>query len=407
MSSSAYARSACHGGRTLSEQEGTTLDRYEVELEPAEPDGFAAVVPALPGLLVFGRDVDEVLERVRAAIAFHLGRGPLPVRLAVGRQDRGEVLAGLPSLSGDGPGRRWFPLNDPSTPYAMGRAVSQSSAAARSSVRLIGSVAPAIGCGGSRLSLAASSNARAASDAADHGRSRPRNCPRRAPPAGPAIVSAGCRSCCRARCSAWWAHAATTRATSCCPTASWPRSSPRVLNTPVHCCFDEQGSCCVVECGHKIEARPRILRVDVSTDTCQTFFEWPAERWSKTGAVTGACWHQGALYVANTDTLSRIGPDGRLEDLVTGLPGKGDHQTNHPVVGPDGKLYWGRGSATNTGVVGADNFPCEWLPIYADARRTIRQAWLARSSLRPGYSQAWVPPRRSSKKYWSGKGESV
>ena len=228
-----------------------------------------------------------------------------------------------------------------------------------------------------------------------------------APPAGPAIVSAGCRSCCRARCSAWWAHAATTRATSCCPTASWPRSSPRVLNTPVHCCFDEQGSCCVVECGHKIEARPRILRVDVSTDTCQTFFEWPAERWSKTGAVTGACWHQGALYVANTDTLSRIGPDGRLADLVTGLPGKGDHQTNHPVVGPDGKLYWGRGSATNTGVVGADNFPCEWLPIYADARRTIRQAWLARSSLRPGYSQAWVPPRRSSKKYWSGKGEAV
>ena len=138
------------------------------------------------------------------------------------------------------------------------------------------------------------------------------------------------------------------------------------LNTPVHCCFDDRGFCYVIECGHKVEAKPRILKVDVSTGTYQTFFEWPAERWIKTGAVTGACWHQGALYVANTDTLSRIGPDGQLEDIVTGLPGKGDHQTNYPVVGPDGKLYWGQGSATNAGVVGADNFAYEWLPKSPD-----------------------------------------
>jgi hypothetical protein len=34
------------------------------------------------------------------------------------------------------------------------------------------------------------------------------------------------------------------------------------------------------------------------------------------------------------------------------------------VVGLDGKLYWGQGSATNAGVVGADNFAYEWLPKY-------------------------------------------
>jgi predicted RNase H-like HicB family nuclease len=50
------------------------MDMYEVELEPAEPDGFAATVPALPGLLVLGRSVDEVLERARAAIAFRVGQ---------------------------------------------------------------------------------------------------------------------------------------------------------------------------------------------------------------------------------------------------------------------------------------------------------------------------------------------
>jgi predicted RNase H-like HicB family nuclease len=49
------------------------MDAYEVELEPTEPGGFALTVPALPGLLVLGTRVDDVLERARAAIAFHVG----------------------------------------------------------------------------------------------------------------------------------------------------------------------------------------------------------------------------------------------------------------------------------------------------------------------------------------------
>ena len=79
------------------------MDRYEVELEPAEPDGFAAVVPGLPGLLVFGRDVEEVLERVRAAIAFHDGRRPGAVRLAVGVP--GRAVAGGPAVCEQRAGR--------------------------------------------------------------------------------------------------------------------------------------------------------------------------------------------------------------------------------------------------------------------------------------------------------------
>ena len=66
------------------------MDIYDVELEPAEPEGFAAVVPALPGLLVLRPDVDEVLRRVRMAIAFHDGCGLLPIRLAVRRYEAGE-----------------------------------------------------------------------------------------------------------------------------------------------------------------------------------------------------------------------------------------------------------------------------------------------------------------------------
>lgn len=138
------------------------------------------------------------------------------------------------------------------------------------------------------------------------------------------------------------------------------------FHEPVHCCFDDRGYCYVIECGHKIEAKPRVLKVDTATGDWEVFFELPQDRWVMTGAVTGACWHDGHLYLMNTDTLSRITPDGTLEDLVTGLPGRGDHQSNYPVVGPDGKLYFGQGTYTNTGVVGGDDFAYEWLQHFPD-----------------------------------------
>lgn len=138
------------------------------------------------------------------------------------------------------------------------------------------------------------------------------------------------------------------------------------LNAPVHCTFDDHGYCYVSEAGHKIDSKPRIVKVDVETGASETFFELPEERWIKFGAFTGACWHEGSLYFMNTDTLSRIRPDGSIVDVVTGLAGRGDHQSNYPVSGPDGKLYFGQGTATNAGVVGPDNFATEWLQHYPD-----------------------------------------
>lgn len=145
------------------------------------------------------------------------------------------------------------------------------------------------------------------------------------------------------------------------------------LNAPVHCCFDDQGYCYISECGHKIDSKPRVVKVNVETGQCETFFDLPEERWNKTGAFTGACWLDGTFYFMNTGTgtdplgaLSRLRADGTIEDIVTSLPW-GDHHPNHPLVGPDGKLYWGQGTRTNTGVVGADNFAYEWLPEFPDA----------------------------------------
>lgn len=138
----------------------------------------------------------------------------------------------------------------------------------------------------------------------------------------------------------------------------------RGQNTPVHCCFDDQGFCYVVECGHKVDARPRVLKIDITTGASTTFFEWPEDRWIPTGDVTCACWHEGYLYIANTDRLSRIGSDGSLFDIVTDLPGLGNHQAITQFWVRPKAWYWGQGSVTNRGVVGAYNFAYEWLPKF-------------------------------------------
>jgi glucose/arabinose dehydrogenase len=138
------------------------------------------------------------------------------------------------------------------------------------------------------------------------------------------------------------------------------------FNAPDHCCFDDKGHCYVLESGHKIDGPPRVLKVDVDTGTWETFFTLPEDRWIKSGALSGACWHEGNLYVMNTDSLLRIDSQGNWEEILSGLAGRGDHQAGVPVVGPDGKIYFGQGCATNCGVVGADNLGFEWLPKFPE-----------------------------------------
>lgn len=138
------------------------------------------------------------------------------------------------------------------------------------------------------------------------------------------------------------------------------------FTAPVHVCFDPDGVAYVTESGHKSGMPPRIHRLDPATGERRVVADL-ADRWTPTGAATGAAWLDGTLIVSNTDSVLRTDPEtGTTSEIVTGLPGFGDHQTNHPVVGPDGRLYWGQGCVTNMGVVGADNFGYEWLATFPD-----------------------------------------
>ena len=59
--------------------------------------------------------------------------------------------------------------------------------------------------------------------------------------------------------------------------------------------------------------------------------------------------------------ILRIRSDGSKSAVVEGLPSKGDHHTNGPAVGPDGQIYFGQGTYTNSGIVGEDNAEFGWL----------------------------------------------
>jgi glucose/arabinose dehydrogenase len=139
------------------------------------------------------------------------------------------------------------------------------------------------------------------------------------------------------------------------------------LSAPVMTTFGPDGAAYIVESGHKVDDPPRIRRLDLGTGQVTIAHEFSEADWNKTGALTGATFVDGGLIVTNTDRLLRIGEDGTRTTIVDGLPGRGDHQTNHPVVGPDGKVYFGVGSATNSGVVGSDNAAYGWLKDNPDA----------------------------------------
>lgn len=141
------------------------------------------------------------------------------------------------------------------------------------------------------------------------------------------------------------------------------------LTYPSGITFDDSGTAYVVESGFSYGEdwqEPRLLRLG------------PGSRLTviaagdSNGPWTGAAWHRGgegqedAFYVAEGGQLRggrilRIARGGKQKVLLEGLPSYGDHHSNSPVIGGDGMLYFGQGTATNSGVVGVDNSDFGWL----------------------------------------------
>lgn len=134
------------------------------------------------------------------------------------------------------------------------------------------------------------------------------------------------------------------------------------LTFPTGVAFDAEGRPHVVESGYsygEVWTTPRLLRIEDGGRMVEI------ARGGRNGPWNGVASGDGAFYVAEGGVLEggrilRITRDGRQQVLVSGLPSVGDHHTDGPALGPDGHVYFGQGTATNSGVVGPDNADFGW-----------------------------------------------
>ncbi len=130
------------------------------------------------------------------------------------------------------------------------------------------------------------------------------------------------------------------------------------LNAPVNMLYTDEGDMIVVESG-EVSGNPRILRL------VNNNFEILADGF--TSYIIGANYLSGVLYVSHRGYITRVSRDGLKQNIITGLPSNGDHYNSKIIFSPDRrKIYFGQGTATNSGVVGPDNSWINNNPMFCD-----------------------------------------
>lgn len=135
----------------------------------------------------------------------------------------------------------------------------------------------------------------------------------------------------------------------------------RGFTYPTAVAFDGDGRTYVLESGYsygEVFLESKLLRLEADGRTTLIAS-------GKNPPWNGMVFHEGAFFIAEGGVqeggrILRITPDGKRTALVEGLPSFGDHHTNGPVV-HEGFVYFGQGTATNSGVVGPDNAKFGWL----------------------------------------------
>ncbi len=121
------------------------------------------------------------------------------------------------------------------------------------------------------------------------------------------------------------------------------------LNNPSSMIFSDEGDLFIANSGYTTgKADISILR--------NGKFELFAENFKI--PLIGINYRNNALYVSHKATVTVIKMDGSRYDIITGLPSYGDYSNSRVDFDNAGKIYFGVGTATNSGVVGNDNL---WL----------------------------------------------
>src|SRR5919107_2038085 len=103
----------------------------------------------------------------------------------------------------------------------------------------------------------------------------------------------------------------------------------------------------------------RILKVDNQSRTISVLVDR-----NLNGPITDIEFYNGKLYVSHRGIISTVElQTGLVKDIIVGLPSIGDHHNNQIAIGGgpnNNRIYFGQGEATNSGVVGEDNFRLGW-----------------------------------------------
>ena len=132
------------------------------------------------------------------------------------------------------------------------------------------------------------------------------------------------------------------------------------LTLPSSITFDNENNMYIAEAGFVyggLQPIPRILKVDNETGKVSVLVDRKLN-----GPITDIEFYDGKLYVSHRGIISTVDRHtGLVKDIIIGLPSTGDHHNNQIAIGTDNRIYFGQGEATNSGIVGEDNFEFGWL----------------------------------------------
>jgi glucose/arabinose dehydrogenase len=134
------------------------------------------------------------------------------------------------------------------------------------------------------------------------------------------------------------------------------------FTAPVGAAVGPKGEVYVAEAGGGTGTPPRVMKVLPGKVRSTVAADFPAP-------LTGITWREGKLYVAYVGGVDVLDPaTGLHHPVLTKLPAGGDHPNSPVAFGPDGRMYLGVGTATNSGVVGLDNIARGWVKQAPDVR---------------------------------------
>lgn len=129
------------------------------------------------------------------------------------------------------------------------------------------------------------------------------------------------------------------------------------LDSPSSILFTDDGQILITDTGY-ITGNPYVARlVNNQVEVIANGFNVP---------LIGINYLDGNIYVSHMGAITIVRPDGTKQDIITGLPSYGDFSNSRVAFGQDNKMYFGQGTATNSGVVGLDNLWVKDYPFFHD-----------------------------------------